>query len=214
MERGLVKGLKSWKYKVMWKKKKKKGCPKLRMLTTKRISTRLDCLRIITTTTTTTTTPTTATISSPRIINHKKKQYLLPPSISQLIASSRKRHKPNTQSSLTVAARALAKHAHRSSSSSTANNGFFGRSKGSEFQKNEHAERMVRRLIEEAVWINVHAFGGVDESRPVVEARVVEGYGARWSGVWRQSAFRVEDVCFRGFLEPNVEDGHENRWRH
>eukprot|EP00569_Conticribra_weissflogii_P007924 CAMPEP_0171352500 /NCGR_PEP_ID=MMETSP0878-20121228/41742_1 /TAXON_ID=67004 /ORGANISM="Thalassiosira weissflogii, Strain CCMP1336" /LENGTH=59 /DNA_ID=CAMNT_0011858145 /DNA_START=26 /DNA_END=201 /DNA_ORIENTATION=- len=39
--------------------------------------------------------------------------YLLPPSIDQLIHSSRKFHKPNSKSHLTVAARALAKHAHR-----------------------------------------------------------------------------------------------------
>lgn len=136
------------------------------------------------------------------------KQYLFPPSASQLIASTRRLHKPDMKSKLTVAARALAKHAHRGQDA------FFGAVRGSEREKNEHAEGVVRRLISEGAWINVHAFGGVDETRPVVEVRTVEGYGARWSAVWPENAFSPEDVRFRGFLEPNREGGHEDRWRH
>mmetsp|Transcript_34977 Transcript_34977/g.73802 ORF Transcript_34977/g.73802 Transcript_34977/m.73802 type:complete len:367 (-) Transcript_34977:119-1219(-) len=140
--------------------------------------------------------------------NKSAKQFLFPPSIPQLLESSRKLHKPNTKSSLTVAARALAKHAHRGA------DGFFGTVKGSESEKNKHAELVVQRLIREAAWINIHAFGGVDDTRPVMEIRTVEGYGARWSAVWKKNAFSPEDILFRGFLEPNMDDGHENRWRH
>ncbi|KAL7548681.1 hypothetical protein ACHAWF_011960 [Thalassiosira exigua] len=133
---------------------------------------------------------------------------LFPPSITQLIESSRQLHRPNTKSRLTVAARALAKHAHRGA------DGFFGVVQGSESEKNEHADSVVHRLIREAAWINIHAFGGVDDARPVVEVRTVEGYGARWSAEWNKDAFSPEGVRFRGFLEPNQPDGHEHRWRH
>lgn len=138
----------------------------------------------------------------------KKQQYLFPPTIDQLLSACTVRHKPNTKSSLSVSARALAKHAHRGEEA------FFGPVKGSESQKNEHAISVVRKLINEAAWINIHSFGGTDESRPVLEIRVAEGYGARWSAVWRHSPFEAEDVQFRGFLEPNMTDGHEKDWRH
>ena len=133
--------------------------------------------------------------------------FLFPPSRSQLLASSRQLHKPDTKSSLTVSARALSKHAHRGS------DGFFGVVQGSESQKNEHADGVVQKLIREAAWINIHAFGGVDETRPVVEVRTAEGYGARWSARWKKT-HSPEDVQFRGFLEPTMDDGHESRWRH
>ena len=120
---------------------------------------------------------------------------LFPPSISQLLESSQQLHRPNSKSSLTVAARALAKHAHRGAA------GFFGIVQGSESQKNEHANAVVERLMKEAVWINIHAFGGIDEQRPVMEVRTMEGYGARWCAVWDEEP---DDVRFRGFLEPNV----------
>lgn len=134
--------------------------------------------------------------------------YLFPPSIPQLIISSRKMHKPNTKSKLTVAARALAKHAHRGEE------GFFGTVKGSETEKNKQAECVVERLISEAAWINIHCFGGVNETRPVMEVRTADGYGARWSAVWTKDAFSPEDVEFRGFLEPQMDDGHQQSWKH
>ena len=40
-----------------------------------------------------------------------------------------------------------------------------------------------------------------------IEARVPEGYGARW-------ALTADGARFRGFLEPPMEDGHAKRWRH
>ena len=126
--------------------------------------------------------------------------YLLPPTIPQLLDASRQHHKPHTQSTLTVAARALAKHAHRGEEQ------FFGILKGSEEQKNEHADRVIQRLIADAMWMNIHCFGGIDESNPVVEIRTHDGYGARWSGIWNNSddAFLPVNVEFRGFLEPQV----------
>lgn len=140
-------------------------------------------------------------------VNHSE-IYLLPPSIDQLMRSSRKFHKPNSKSQLTVAARALAKHAHRG------DEGFFGIIKGSESEKNYHAEAIVHKIVSQAAWVNIHCFGGIEESRPVIEVRTDRGYGARWSAVWRESLFSPEEVEFRGFLEPQMESGHERRWRH
>ena len=112
-------------------------------------------------------------------INRYNEQSPLPPTTQQLITASRKLYKPNTHSSLTVAARALAKHAHRGSDQ------FFGILAGSEAQKNKHADRVIQRLIQEAMWMNIHCFGGIDESNPIMEIRTFDGYGARWSGKWQ-----------------------------
>lgn len=148
----------------------------------------------------------TATICFCNQSSHE--QYLLPPSYKDLLEASRESHRPNSQSKLTVSARALAKHADRGKSK------FFGIIKGSEATKNKHAETIVLKLIREAEWINIHNFGGTEVNRPVIEVRTDEGYGARWSAVWKNDAFTPEEVSFRGFLEPQMEDGHEQRWRH
>jgi len=148
------------------------------------------------------------TIGTVQLSSTTPPSYLLPPTIPQLLDASRKRYKPNTKSSLTVAARALAKHAHRGAEQ------FFGILKGSEAQKNEYADRVIHRLIDEAMWMNVHCFGGIDESNPVLEIRTYEGYGARWSAIWNSDVFSPVEVEFRGFLEPQMEGGHEKRWRH
>jgi len=148
------------------------------------------------------------TIGTVQLSSTTPPSYLFPPTIPQLLDASRKRYKPNTKSSLTVAARALAKHAHRGAEQ------FFGILKGSEAQKNEYADRVIHRLIDEAMWMNVHCFGGIDESNPVLEIRTYEGYGARWSAIWNSDVFSPVEVEFRGFLEPQMEGGHEKRWRH
>ena len=67
--------------------------------------------------------------------------YLLPPTIPQLLHASRHPHKPHTQSSLTVAARALAKHVHRGEQQ------FLGILKGGEEQKNVHADEDDQQLF-------------------------------------------------------------------
>jgi hypothetical protein len=53
-------------------------------------------------------------------------------------------------SKLTVGARALCKHAHRSSE------GFWGNVKGTELEKNEMAENVAKSILDECVWINAH----------------------------------------------------------
>lgn len=104
---------------------------------------------------------------------------------------------PHSHSVLTVGARALTKHCHRSSE------GFWGVVKGSEAQKNDIAERLIETILRNCVWINMHQLPG---NETVVEVRVEAGYGARWAV--------GEKEGFRGFLEPHTVDGHENRWRH
>jgi len=96
---------------------------------------------------------------------------------------------------LTVGARALTKHAHRSSE------GFWGKNAGSEAQKNERANQIVNKILDECVWINIHA---LPHNEVIMECRIEKGYGARWT-------LRGE---FRGFLEPQMEEGHEKKWRH
>ena len=39
----------------------------------------------------------------------------------------------------------------------------------------------------------------------IIEARQEGGYGARWS---------ADGSMFRGFLEPQMEGGHDAGWRH
>lgn len=133
--------------------------------------------------------------------------YLMPPSSHDLIEASCQLHKPNSKSSMTVGARALTKHADRGQSR------FYGTVQGNESVKNDHAESVIKKLIQDASWINIHNFGGTDASQPVIEVRTMEGYGARWSAVWKD-AFTPEQIAFRGFVEPQMEDGHEKRWRH
>ena len=96
---------------------------------------------------------------------------------------------------LTVGARALSKHAHRSSE------GFWGHATGTEKQKNEFANKVAVKILRECVWINTHR---MLQSETIIECRVIQGYGMRWS----------LDGTFRGFLEPQMSSGHERKWRH
>ena len=96
---------------------------------------------------------------------------------------------------LTVGARALSKHAHRSSE------GFWGSASGTEKQKNENASNIAVKILKECVWINIHR---MLQSETIIECRVIQGYGMRWS---------IEGT-FRGFLEPQMDAGHERKWRH
>ncbi len=139
---------------------------------------------------------------------------------------------------LTVAAKARSKHAPRA----IQDDSFFGVARGPVALQNKQAEEMVQTLLENCLWINCHVFGGLtktskdknnynggdDFSSWVLEIRQEQGYGARWRV--EQSPFgdtdsdklvsKKEDgqpqvvVTFRGFLEPQMEDGHERRWRH
>ena len=60
---------------------------------------------------------------------------------------------------------------------------------------------MLRMFYEKGSWINIH---GLPHEITIIELRVDKGYGIRWQ----------IDGMFRGFLEPQMEDGHEKGWRH
>ena len=120
---------------------------------------------------------------------------IFPPPMSTLIASFDEKHKPNSH--LTVGARALSKHCHRDVSSE-----WWGACVGSEQAKNEHAYTVLMRILKDASWINIHL---LPHDLKVIEVRCAEGYGARWSH---------DGSAFRGFLEPQMEDGHAAGWRH
>lgn len=96
---------------------------------------------------------------------------------------------------ITVGARALAKHQPRSSEL------FWGSIHGTEIQRNEAASKICEKILDEAVWINMHYLSRED---PVIEIRVPQGYGARWS----------TNGTFRGFVEPQMENGHQKKWKH
>lgn len=107
------------------------------------------------------------------------------------------RHSPQTKSPLTVGARALAKHCHRDHSSS-----WWGVSAGSEAAKNEHAFQKVSEILDNATWINIHQ---LPHEVLTIEVRQENGYGARWTSDGQQ---------FRGFVEPQMINGHEVSWKH
>jgi len=138
------------------------------------------------------------------------------PSVAKLVQSSRKPCKPNAKPPLlSVAARARSKHAHRGSQDQ-----YFGVAKGSTHTLNERADGIVKTMIQNAVWINIHTFGGTS-SIPVLEIRVENGYGVRWSTEKTNNSNNEDTVennnnsiLFRGFLEPQMEDGFEKQWRH
>jgi hypothetical protein len=127
----------------------------------------------------------------------------IPPDVNLFIDKFKELHSKeviikNTKakpSILTVGARALSKHTHRSSE------GFWPTSEGKEVDKNKKAEELLNKFIEECVWINIHGLPG---DIPIVELRTEEGYGIRWQ----------VDGVFRGFLEPHMEDGHSKGWKH
>jgi hypothetical protein len=85
---------------------------------------------------------------------------------------------------LTVAARALAKHVHRSPET------FWGKVEGPVTDKNRAARAMVGQILDHATWWNV--FGHCKHDS-VFEARVPTGQGARWGR---------GGMVFIGFLEP------------
>ena len=129
---------------------------------------------------------------------------LLPPSWSKLLDAAMAQH--NSRVKLSVAARARAKHANRSTDS------FYGSVKGNDEEQNTAASVLVGKVLSEAIWINIHTFGGMD-GRPVLEVRVASGYGARWVANWSDPR-HPKEIQFRGFLEPTMEDGHEKGWKH
>jgi len=120
----------------------------------------------------------------------------LPPSFGDLIRACNEPHAPGSPSKLTVAGRALSKHAQRSLE------GMWGDPHGPEIVKNLRAEKIILSILMNATWINIHS---LPHDLPVFEVRNAEGYGLRWLADGSQ---------FRGFLEPQMIDGHDKGWIH
>ncbi|XP_038690741.1 uncharacterized protein LOC119989356 isoform X5 [Tripterygium wilfordii] len=97
----------------------------------------------------------------------------LPPPRSSLLSSFMLPFNPKVKGSvLTTGARALMKHAERSSDR------YWGGILGNDYDKNRHAMEVISRLMSNCCWINVHI---VPPHGVVFEIRVASGYGARWS---------------------------------
>ncbi|KZV34809.1 hypothetical protein F511_00711 [Dorcoceras hygrometricum] len=98
---------------------------------------------------------------------------LLPPPPSTLLSTFLEQHNPHVKSAtLTAGARALAKHANRS------NKGYWGTLCGNDSDKNSHSLDVISFLLTHCTWLNIHI---VPPHGIVLEIRVAEGYGARWS---------------------------------
>ena len=97
-----------------------------------------------------------------------------------------------------MGARALTKHSHRSVTEN-----FWPDQNGKELEKNEKANKILAQILNECVWINIH---GLPQNVGIIEIRNEKGYGMRWE--------ISEENNFRGFLEPQMENGHEKGWNH
>jgi hypothetical protein len=106
----------------------------------------------------------------------------IPPTRAKLLSTAERVHTPGD--SLTVAGRALTKHAPRSQEA------FWGEVTGSVAQKNAAARRLLETILAGATWWNVF---GHFQHEVVYEARLPSGHGARWGQAGE---------TFIGFLEP------------
>jgi hypothetical protein len=106
----------------------------------------------------------------------------IPPTTAVLMASASARF--NEHDPLTVAARALAKHAHRSPDR------FWGSVSGPKAERNAQAAEVLTRILAGRTWWNVF---GHFAHETVFEARLPTGHGARWGH---------DGAEFIGFLEP------------
>ena len=123
---------------------------------------------------------------------------VFPPGISELIHAFRRRNDLKAGAMLSVGGRALTKHCKRSK------DGWWGNGLvGSDREKNEKAEAALRKVLAGACWLNIHF---LPHDIAVYEIRHAEGYGARWEC--------KPPYNFRGFLEPQMENGHEQGWIH
>ena len=137
---------------------------------------------------------------------------LCPPPLALLEASFNVLY---LKSKLSVGGKALAKHTVRHES------WWGGELKGKEHAKSAAALGVLRRILANPAWVNLHM---LPHGKPTYEVRIAEGYGARWSFEPRPETEEERDadapecgkweVKFRGFLEPQQEDGHDNKWRH
>ena len=141
---------------------------------------------------------------------------------------------PNS-AGLTAGARAWSKHCHRSrperegscpstspvdqrkstkrqNKKSTESEGWWGTASGPIPVINEKALALFWKIMNGATWRNLH---WLPHQVLVYEVRVAEGYGMRWAQDLSQSHSTTErSWVFRGFLEPQMENGHELGWRH
>lgn len=106
----------------------------------------------------------------------------IPPTTAELLAAASAKH--GVREALTVAARALAKHAGRSG------DGFWGEPRGPVAGQNAAADAVVRTILAGRTWWNVFGHYAHDI---VFEARLPTGHGARWAD---------GGATFVGFLEP------------
>ncbi|KAJ9451829.1 hypothetical protein DIPPA_15088 [Diplonema papillatum] len=146
---------------------------------------------------------------TPGTVTAVEEHRLWPPSAGELLQSFNRLHPADARPcKLTVGAKALAKHAVRHAS------WWGGELKGGEESKSKLAEEYALRFLLRAAWMNLHM---LPHGKPTFEIRVAEGYGARW---WFEQSIAdgepasASELHFRGFLEPQSEEGHENRWRH
>ena len=120
----------------------------------------------------------------------------LPPPPSALVRAF---GAPHGKTTLTVGARARAKHAARAAAG---DGGFWGEIRGSAAAAHACAARTLCAVMRDAVWVNVFA---LPHNVDVLELRVASGHGMR---------FLADGSAFRGFLEPPMEGGHEVGWKH
>jgi hypothetical protein len=106
----------------------------------------------------------------------------IPPTRARLLAAATRLHGPADP--LTVAARALTKHVHRSPLA------FWGEVRGTAEEKNALALRHLDTILDGTTWWNVF---GHFKHELVYEARLPSGHGARWGKLGDE---------FVGFLEP------------
>ena len=137
---------------------------------------------------------------------------------------------PN-KAGLTAGARAWSKHSHRSGKEQapdldldpeveskhkmpkrrgTESPGWWGTPSGPVAVINEKALGLFWKVMERASWRNLH---WLPHQVLVYEIRVPDGYGMRWSQDQREEV-GTKDWVFRGFLEPQMENGHEVGWKH
>lgn len=91
--------------------------------------------------------------------------------------------------------------------------GWWGIPSGPVGKINENSVKLFWKIVNGATWRNLH---WLPHQVLVYEVRVPAGYGMRWS----QDRSANQDIVterpwnFRGFLEPQMENGHEVGWRH
>ena len=110
----------------------------------------------------------------------------------------------------------------KSKNEKSASEGWWGNASGPISVINEKALALFWKIMNGATWKNLH---WLPHQVLVYEVRIPEGYGMRWAQDLSQSIDcaqgdnSTQDLSqrpwiFRGFLEPQMENGHEVGWRH